>query len=82
MLGTVTTYVWRQPCRSYNAGWGGSNEDHFVEEVMLGTAITRFPLPAESAPAALPVLRLSRRPAARGRARQIVIDPFTHRRGN
>jgi uncharacterized protein YbjQ (UPF0145 family) len=82
VLGTATTYVWRQPCRSYNAGWGASNEDHFVEEVMLGTSISRFPLPAGVAPPALPIMRLTQPSAARVHARQVVIDPFTHRRGN
>jgi uncharacterized protein YbjQ (UPF0145 family) len=83
VLGTATAHVWRQPCRNARTGWGGgSNEDHFVEVVMLGTAISRFPLPSGGEPTALPIMRLGQPVAPRARARQVVIDPFTHRRGN
>jgi uncharacterized protein YbjQ (UPF0145 family) len=81
VIGAMNVSVHEQKCTK--GGTGSADVDHLVEAVLLGTALTRFELPASTtAPAALPMLRLNRRgPRQLAAPTQVITDPFTIRRG-
>ncbi|MCA1711703.1 MAG: heavy metal-binding domain-containing protein [Actinobacteria bacterium] len=80
VVGDFAVSVHEQACTK--ARGGAPSSDHVVEAVILGTAISRFDLPAAAtASDVLPMIRLSPRQAAR-RSGPSVVDPFTIRRGH